>query len=110
MKGWIEIYQHSRLIFKDRIWLWDVNDRSWELNVKSRERQLNLIIDRLIKAMPFYDPDHTKIFVTFKSKMNNDNQGRLLEEQMDDGGGDCGDHGPGNDRGKGWPADIRSLV
>lgn len=70
MTGWIEIYQYNRLVFKDSFWLWDVNDRTWKLNVKSRERQLNLIIDRLTKAMSFYDLDHTKIFVTFKSKMN----------------------------------------
>lgn len=70
MKCWIEIYRDRGIIYKEQFWLWDVEKRSWELNAKSRERQLNLMIGRLVKAIPFYDPDHTKIYVTFKSKMN----------------------------------------
>jgi hypothetical protein len=70
MTGRIEIYHFERLIYVDRIRLWEVQEMPWEMQAQSRERQLNAKVTRLIKAMPFYNPDQTKIFVTFNSKMN----------------------------------------
>ncbi len=109
MKCCIEIYYDKGLIYKERVWLWYVKDRSWELNAKSRERQLNFKISCLMKALPVIDPARIQIIVTFKSKMN-DHTNWVLKGQMDDGGGDSGDYGQGDDYGEGWPAEVRKVV
>jgi hypothetical protein len=54
---------------------------AWDDKAKSRERQLKSIIARLRKAMPFFDPNKTKIFVTLKSKMNNGEISDIPESQ-----------------------------
>jgi hypothetical protein len=71
MTGRIEIYHYGLLIHQEPFRLWEVEEMSWESKAQSRERQYNSKIVRLIKSMPFFNPDHTKIFVTFKSKLNN---------------------------------------
>jgi hypothetical protein len=88
MKCWIEIYQDRGLIYKERIWLWYVKDRSWELNAKSRERQLNFKIACLVKALPVIDLDRIQIIIMFKSKMNNDHSNWVLKGSVDNSGGD----------------------
>ena len=70
MTGEIVIYHYGMLIYRERFRLWEVEEMSWEQKAQSRERQYKSKISRLIKAMPFYDPDQTKIFITYKSKMN----------------------------------------
>jgi hypothetical protein len=70
MTGRIEIYHHGNLIYQERFRLWEAEKLTWERKAQSRELQYNLKIARLIKSMSFFDPDQTKIFVTFKSKMN----------------------------------------
>jgi hypothetical protein len=70
MTGRIDIYHYGVLIYQERFRLWEVEELSWEDKAKTRERQYNSKVARLIKSMPFYDPDITKIYVTYKSKMN----------------------------------------
>lgn len=70
MTGRIEIYHYGNLIYKERFRLWEVEEMPWEYKVQSRERQFNLKLSRLLKSMRLFNSDHTKIFVTFQSKMN----------------------------------------
>jgi hypothetical protein len=70
MNCWVELYQYDQLIYKQRFQLWSVEELPWETNAKSRERQLQAIISRLQKALPFFNSAQTRIFITFKSKMN----------------------------------------
>jgi hypothetical protein len=71
MTGSIEIYYYGVPIYKERFRLWEVEEMSWEDKAKSRERQFDLKISRLLKSLPVLFYNQTKIFVTFKSKMNN---------------------------------------
>lgn len=81
MTGRIAIYHYGTLIYAERFRLWDVSEMPWEMQAKSRERQFNNKIDRLINSMPFLDPDQTKIFITFKSKMNGNEIPNISEVQ-----------------------------
>lgn len=85
MNCWVEIFQYDRLVYKQRFQLWTVEEMSWDDKAKSRERQLNTIVARLRKAMPFFDPDKTKIFVTLKSKMSNGEIPDIQEVQEREG-------------------------
>jgi hypothetical protein len=85
MTGRIEILHYGKLIYRERFRLWEIEELPWEKKVQSRERQFNLKLSRLLKSMPFYDPDHIKIFVTFKSKMNDGKIPDIQEVQKREG-------------------------
>lgn len=93
----VEIFHYGIPVYRNQVRLYDVEEMSWEDQAKSRERQLNLKIDRLIMKIPFYDKDLTKIFITFKSKMD-DHSNWVLKGEVDDGGGDCDNDEQGDER------------
>jgi hypothetical protein len=88
MTGWIEIYHYNTLVCRHRFFLWDVLGRTWEIQVKSRERQLKQKIEQLLLGLSISASRDTTIFVKFKSKMNNDHTNGILEGSIDNAGGD----------------------